>query len=60
MQIELLRPGVDGDVGPLAWLDAPNQFPNYVLALGFRPKTQELYQNAALVFKRGVFKSRKR
>ena len=24
------RPGVEGDVGPLAWLDAPDQFPNYV------------------------------
>ena len=43
MQIELLRPGVDPpppcgfgamneDVGPLAWLDAPDQFPNYVLS----------------------------
>ena len=32
MQIELLVRGWKGDVGPLAWLDAPDQFPNYVLS----------------------------
>ncbi len=30
LQIELLHPRVERDVGPLAWLDAPSQFPDYV------------------------------
>ena len=52
MQIELLRPGVEGDVGPLAWLDAPNQFPNYVLPSDTHPKTGVLYQNRRTEIKR--------
>ena len=44
MQIELLvRGGVERDVGLHALLDAPDQFPNYVLSTDSRPKTRELY-----------------
>ena len=48
----MLRPGVERDVGHLAWLDAPNQFPNYVLPPDSRPKTRELYQNRRAEIKR--------
>ena len=48
----ILRPGVERDVGHLAWLDAPNQFPNYVLPPDSRPKTRELYQNHRAQIKR--------
>ena len=34
LQIDLQRTGVERVVGPLAWLDAPNQFPNYILFPG--------------------------
>ena len=30
LQIELRRTGVEGNVGPLSWLDRSNQFPPYV------------------------------
>jgi len=37
---------------PTKWLDAPDQFPNYVLPSGFRPQTRKLYQNRRAEIKR--------
>lgn len=39
------------------WLDAPNQFPNYVLSPNSRPKTCVLYQNRRAEIKRGGLRS---
>ena len=52
LQIELLVRGWKGMSALTKWLDAPSQFPNYVLSSGLRPQTRKLYQNRRAEIKR--------